>query len=399
MLTKDHVFLTGDEGGQLLTLCFDRLSGKLLWERSAQRARSDPIGNGNVPASPSPVTDGMNVYAFFQDVGLVSCDGSGNLRWKTELGPFSNLVGLGSSPIFVDGIIVLQVDHAAGSYIGGFNAENGEFVWKTTRSETDSWATPVVHQSQVITVGARMLGAYKTRNGEYTAGATGLAAAMVASPVIGGDTLYAFGYDLDKDKIVPFDEWLSQLDENGDGKLTPGEHESQSILKVLATYHGNADGILSRQEYDRWNSNNSGPSSLVAVRLRRGENSAITKAEEVWRYERSFVGVIPSPLVYQGVLHLIKNGGIVTAMDVATGEVLKRGRIREAIDAYTASPVAAEGRIYVSSEAGKVSVLRSGAEWEVISVSDLKEPIYATPALSEGKIFIRTANHLYCFGE
>ncbi len=204
---------------------------------------------------------------------------------------------------------------------------------------------------------------------------------------------------MDKDKIVPFDEWLSQLDENGDGKLTPGEHESQSILKVLATYHGNADGILSRQEYDRWNSNNSGPSSLVAVRLRRGENSAITKAEEVWRYERSFVGVIPSPLVYQGVLHLIKNGGIVTAMDVATGEVLKRGRIREAIDAYTASPVAAEGRIYVSSEAGKVSVLRSGAEWEVISVSDLKEPIYATPALSEGKIFIRTANHLYCFGE
>ncbi len=190
VLTKDHVFLTGDEGGQLLTLCFDRLSGKLLWERSAQRARSDPIGNGNVPASPSPITDGMNVYAFFQDVGLVSYDGSGNLRWKTELGPFSNLVGLGSSPIFVDGIIVLQVDHAAGSYIGGFNAENGEFVWKTTRSETDSWATPVVHQSQVITVGARMLGAYKTRNGEYTAGATGLAAAMVASPVIGGDTLY-----------------------------------------------------------------------------------------------------------------------------------------------------------------------------------------------------------------
>ena len=83
-------------------------------------------------------------------------------------------MGLGSSPIFVDGIIVLQVDHAAGSYIGGFNAENGEFVWKTTRSETDSWATPVVHQSQVITVGARMLGAYKTRNGGIHGGGYGV---------------------------------------------------------------------------------------------------------------------------------------------------------------------------------------------------------------------------------
>ncbi len=396
VLTQEHVFLTGYQGDQLFTLCFDRASGELLWERSVQRTRKDAIGSGNVPASASPVTDGQNVYAFFQDVGLVSYDSSGDLRWKTELGPFSNLVGLGSSPIFLDGLVVLQVDHAAGSYIGGFDAHNGEFVWKTTRSETDSWATPLVHNGQVITVGDRLLGAYRTRDGKHTVGAAGMARAMVASPVIGGDTLYAFGYNLDK--MPAFDRWLSELDKSGDGQLGPGEHETVSMLTVIAGFQGDRDGNLDRLEYDQWVADNSGPSRLLAVRLKQGEEGLITDTEELWDYQRSFVGVIPSPLLYQDILYFIKNGGITTSMDAATGEVLKQSRVREAADPYSASPVAAQGHIYVSSEAGKVSVLRSGADWEVISVSDLKEPIYATPALSEGKIFVRTAVHLYCFG-
>ena len=396
VLTQEHVFLTGYQGDQLFTLCFDRASGELLWERSVQRTRKDAIGSGNVPASASPVTDGQNVYAFFQDVGLVSYDSSGDLRWKTELGPFSNLVGLGSSPIFLDGLVVLQVDHAAGSYIGGFDEHNGEFVWKTTRSETDSWATPLVHNGQVITVGDRLLGAYRTRDGKHTVGAAGMARAMVASPVIGGDTLYAFGYNLDK--MPAFDRWLSELDKSGDGQLGPGEHESVSMLTVIAGFQGDRDGNLDRLEYDQWVADNSGPSRLLAVRLKQGEEGLITDTEELWDYQRSFVGVIPSPLLYQDILYFIKNGGIITSMDAATGEVLKQSRVREAADPYSASPVAAQGHIYVSSEAGKVSVLRSGADWEVISVSDLKEPIYATPALSEGKIFVRTAVHLYCFG-
>ena len=396
MLTEKHVFLTGYEGDQLFTLCFDRVSGELLWERSVQRTRKDAMGGGNVPAAATPVTDGENVYAFFQDVGLVSYDASGDLRWKTKLGPFSNLQGLASSPIFIDGLVVLQVDHSAGSYIAGFDAEDGELVWKTARSETDSWATPLVYNGQVVTVGDRMLGAYRVRSGERTVGAAGMATAMVASPVMGGDTLYAFGYNLDK--FLPFDHWLSEMDKNSDGELGEGEHESMSVFMVLARSQGDKDGVLDRAEFDQWVADNSGPSRLVAVRMKRGENGEIAHAEELWDYQKSFVGVTPSPLLYEGVLYFIKNGGILASMDAATGAVLKQARLREAADAYSASPVAAQGRIYLSSEAGKVSVLRSGADWEVISVSDLGEPIYATPALSGGKIFVRTADHLYCFG-
>ena len=220
---------------------------------------------------------------------------------------------------------------------------------------------------------------------------------MISSPVISGDTLYAFGYNLED--FDPFEVPLGQMDKDGDGRLGPSEIADFSMYKVLAEFQGDKDGSLDRVEYDHWVAENSGPSRLLAVHLKSDEAGEISGAEELWDYQRSFVGVTPSPLVYGGVFYFLKNGGIVTSMDAATGTVLKQGRVREAADPYSASLVAAEGRIYLSSEAGRVSVLRAGADWKVLSVSDLGEPIYATPALSEGRVFIRSDNNLYCFGD
>ena len=109
--------------------------------------------------------------------------------------------------------------------------------------------------------------------------------------------------------------------------------------------------------------------------------------------------MIPSPLVYYGVLYFVKNGGILTAMDSETGKLLKQGRLRDAIDGYSASPVAADGKIYFPSETGKISVVEPGADWEVSVVNDLSDGIYATPALSGGAIFVRTDSSLYCFAK
>ena len=397
VLTNEHLFLTAFEDDQLYTQCFDRVSGELLWEGSLTRPRQDPLRETNSPAAPSPVTDGENVYSFFQDFGLVSYDATGRLRWTAELGPFANLTGLASSPIFVNGLVALQVDQAANSYLPAFDSKNGELIWKTDRTETDSWSTPLVHRGQVVTVGYRMLGAYQISNGERTVSAPGFAISMVSSPVVSGDTLYAFGYNLED--FEPFESPLERMDGDGDGVLEPSEIEDFAMYKVLAEFQGDKDGSLDRGEYDQWVAENSGPSRLLAVRLKSDEGGQLSGAEELWDYQRSFVGVTPSPLVYDGVFYFLKNGGIVTAMDAATGSVLKQGRVREAADPYSASLVAAEGRIYLSSEAGKVSVLRAGADWEVLSVSDLGEPIYATPALSEGSVFIRSDNNLYRFGD
>ena len=396
VLTSRRVFLTSFTDDKLYTQCFDRETGKLLWERSIERRRKALLHQLNEPASVSPVTDGRNVYVFFEDWGLLSYDEIGELRWKTPLGPFLNEQGLGASPILVDGLLVLQVDHAAGSYIAAFDPANGETKWKTDRTETDSWTTPVVHQSgddaRIITVSTRLIGAYKPADGRRTLTQGGAGGVMVASPVLAGDTVYAFGYNFET--APPFAGTLSELDMNGSGALEPAEYEGQSFYTAVAKYRGDHDGILEQIDWDDIMGKRDGPSRMVAMRLEPDGS-----ARELWYRERGFQNVVPSPLVYDGVLYWVKNGGILTAIDATTGEELKKGRLKGAIDGYSASPVAADGKIYFPSETGKVSVVKPGAEWEVIAVNDLDDGVYATPALSAGTIFLRTDSWLYCFGD
>jgi outer membrane protein assembly factor BamB len=111
------------------------------------------------------------------------------------------------------------------------------------------------------------------------------------------------------------------------------------------------------------------------------------------------VPVVSSPLLYGNILYTIKDGGIVTSLDPATGNVLKSARVRDAIDSYYASPVAADGKIFLTSETGKVSVIRPGAQWDVLAVHDLGEPAYASPAMSNGRLYVRTDSALYAFGQ
>jgi outer membrane protein assembly factor BamB len=118
----------------------------------------------------------------------------------------------------------------------------------------------------------------------------------------------------------------------------------------------------------------------------------------LWRYEKSFVAVIPSPLYYENVLYVLKNGGLLTSFDAKTGSVGKAGRVTGALGNYSSSPVAAEGKIFIASEEGKVTVLKSGLEWDVMHINDLEEGCYATPALSHGSIYLRTNDALYRFG-
>jgi outer membrane protein assembly factor BamB len=118
----------------------------------------------------------------------------------------------------------------------------------------------------------------------------------------------------------------------------------------------------------------------------------------LWSYDRS-VPQVSSPLLYKGVLYTVKDGGVLTALDPERGVVLKQARLRGAIDAYYASPVAADNKVILVSENGKVSVVSAGPEWDTLAVADMDEPCYATPAISGGKIYLRTKTTLYCFGK
>ncbi|HWJ56961.1 MAG TPA: PQQ-binding-like beta-propeller repeat protein, partial [Vicinamibacterales bacterium] len=139
------------------------------------------------------------------------------------------------------------------------------------------------------------------------------------------------------------------------------------------------------------------PSSLVAVSLAR-DADGVTTAHELWRYEKSFVAVVPSPLVLDGLVYTIKNGGILTVLRADTGEVVKTGRVGAAPASYSASPVATGGRIYFANEDGILAVVRAGKDWSLIASNDLGEPLFATPALSDGRIYVRGQKSLFSFG-
>jgi outer membrane protein assembly factor BamB len=403
VLTEKHVFVTAHAGDKLYTQCFNRQTGKLRWEESIDRRQKPLIHKLNEPAAITPVTDGANVYVFFQDFGLLSYDPSGKLRWQSPLGPFTSPIGLSSSPILVDGRLILQVDQYVDAYIAAFNPDTGETLWKTSRAETKGWSTPIIYRvggkggAQILTVGDRLFGAYQLKTGKRTFTADTLAGAIVASPVLAGDMFYAFGYN-NEGRSKPFEEQLGKFDKDADAKITALETSDDAWMNGLTRFAGNRDGVLTREEWDVAMKERSGPSSLVALRLEPDAGGEAVRATELWRDEKSFMGVVPSPLVYENVLYYVKNGGILAALDARAGKMLKQSRVQGALDPFSASPVAAEGKIYLASESGKIAVIKPGAEWEVMTVNDLNEDTFATPVLSKGRIFLRTNQSLYCFG-
>src|SRR5262245_30555687 len=394
ILTDRRIFLTAFEERKLYTQCFDRKTGKLLWERSVEKPHSEIANRLNHEAALTPVTDGENVYVFFKDFGFLSYDAKGGLRWKTPLGPFTNMQGLGASPIIAGDSVILVADQWENSYIAALNLGNGEMRWKTTRNEAEGWGTPLLYQAagtatQIVTVSRGQLGMHSLSNGRRTLTMPGLAMAVVASPVLVGDTVYAYGYG--NETPAPFSQRLERLDKNKDGRLSSDEYGEDPVLNTIARYEGNRDGVVTEDEWDVFARKVLGPNCLIALRIENG------RARELWRYDKNFNYVIPSTLAYQNVLYIMRNGGILTTHDATTGKVIKSARIEGALGGYSSSPVAAEGKVWLASEEGKVTALRAGGEWEVLAVNDLGEGCYATPALAAGVIYLRTDAALYAF--
>jgi outer membrane protein assembly factor BamB len=405
ILTRDHIFLTAYEDGKLYTQCFNRATGKLLWERSVVRDRAETVNNLNHPAAITAATDGENVYAFFYDYGLVSYSPEGKLRWEVKLGPFSNSMGHAACPIVAGGNVILVIDQMVDSYIAAFDLRNGEIRWRTSREELEGWATPLLYQPAggapvLVTASRGQLGAHRVSDGKRLWSRAKVAPSVVASPILDNDTLYTFGYGYDA--MSPWAPYLEKYDKNRDGQLTPDEYGNNAYLTGIGRFGGNRDGIVTKEKYEACQRLSMAPSSLLSIHLgpgatAAGDGQSLTK--ELWRYEKNFVSVVPSPLLYEGVLYIVRNGGILATFDPKTGEVGKTGRVTGALGAYSASPVAADGKIFLASEEGKVTVLKASRDWEVQTVNDLGEGCFATPALAEGNLYIRTAEALYRFGK
>ena len=153
-------------------------------------------------------------------------------------------------------------------------------------------------------------------------------------------------------------------------------------------------GHLNTRDWEFYRARRSARNSLLAIQPNgRGD---ISQTAVRWRMQK-FLPNVPSPLIYQGVLYLVKDGGIFTSLDPKTGTILKQGRLTGALDTYYSSPVAAAGKLYLFSQNGTATVLRAGAQWETITTVEMDEPIFATPAFVDNKMYLRTRGALYCF--
>jgi len=403
VFTANHIFVTAFERKSLLTICLDRASGKVVWRREAPRDREEPVEHTNGPASPSPVTDGRNVYVFFGDFGLLSYGPDGNERWRLPLGPFNNVNGHGSSPILANGSLVLICDQDTGSYLLAVDASRGRVLWKTMRPEyTRGYATPAVYQpkngpAELIVPGSFEVASYAIETGEKLWWVRGMAWQLKSVPVIDRDRIFVSGWESngsqDKHTKIPdFARALAEYDKNHDGKLSPGEMPTSSA-EWFADTDLDHDGYIDAREWLFHQSRNTAENCLVAIR--GGGRGDVTKSHVLWRYSKALPNTA-SPLFYEGVIYLIRDG-IFTSLNAENGAVFKQARLTGAPGRYWSSPVAADGRVFVVSEDGKVVVLRASPEWEILSVNNLDEDTFATPAILDGRIYVRTRAALYCF--
>jgi outer membrane protein assembly factor BamB len=333
----------------------DKRTGRILWERAAHEG--DPLNKRHIKstyASATPATDGRIVVAWFGSQGVHAYDVNGTFRWSVDLGRVDMGAydiptyewGPASSPIIWDGLVILQCDTQADSFLLALNAETGETVWKVAREELPSWGTPTVVTTpdgpELVTNASNFVRGYDPGTGQ--------------------------------------ERWRL----GGSSKITaPTPFAADGLIVVTS---GRA------------------PERPMFV-VRPGARGDITPAQDqttsrgiAWS-KTGRGSYMPTPIVYKGVLYVLANNGVFDAYTLRTGDEIYRQRVPHPGSGFSASPVAADGKIYVSGEDGDMVVIAAGPELKAIATNSMGDPLMATPALSDGVMFVRSAHTLFAIGK
>jgi hypothetical protein len=333
-------------------VCLDKATGKILWERDAFKGLPKVKRHTKASqANSTPVTDGRRVVAMFGSIGMLAAwDMDGKPLWTTDVGVLDSgwffepdtQWGHSSSPIIHGDSVIVQADRQKNSFIAAYHAGTGKQQWRTERDEISTWGTPTVFRAgdrvQIVTNGPKIRG-YDPATGTllWTLGPN--SEVTVGTPVVGNGMVY----------------------------VTGGYPPARPVYAIKP----NANGEIS---------------------LPKGQTT-----NEVIAWSNGEGTYIPTPIFYDGILYTFGNNGIVTAYDGATGERLYRQRVG-AGGAFSASPIAADGRLYFASEEGDIFVARAGRTYQEVAKNEMKEVIMSTPAISDGVIVVRTLDHVYGIG-
>src|SRR5215813_870264 len=355
IIWEERVFLTEYDRAnrRLATLCIDRRTGKILWRRTVTPEQIEKVHEISSPAGATPATDGERVYVYFGSYGLICYDLDGNQKWERRLSLPENPYGAVASPIVAGELLVLN-HQGKESYLLGVNRRDGRIVWKTDRSMFQyGWSTPVHWRhdgiDEIVVLGGdfqpdQRLMAYNLADGAERWWVAGLPPCGKSTPVIGGGMVFFAAPDI----------------------ILDVEAEKRNPERAAQFYANNASRVMA---------------------IRPGGKSEVNQTHVAWTQTKGVPGV-PSPLYYNGRLYTVQNGGIIFSRVAKTGELVYSGRTG-AMGYYYSSPVAADNKIYIASEEGVLVVLDGGDELKVLARNKLDSQILATPAIVDGKIYVR----------
>lgn len=402
VVVDGHVFLSSFSEGKRSIHCFQADDGQPVWTCSVPPARTEIATPPNGPATSSVACDGKRVVAFFPDTGLLACTMQGEQIYLEELGPFSSMHGLSSSPILHEDTIILTVDQLSEPYIAALDAATGKLKWKTERllGVTGGYSTPALlhleEKTYVISAAPGELVAYDFDSGEKISSVEGLANAPVSTPVVIGNRTY---YSEPPGEPLPMAA-LGGADKNQDGIIelaeVAGSVAATRLIQRIDSGFGDGNGAVDQAEWDKAFGTflNRGGFSCVSFAVEEGK----LRGQLSWQYTKA-TPYIPSALVVDDVAYLINDGGILMAFDSTTGELLQRSRVSQATGQYYASPVAGQGKMAIANLKGEITLIRTGRPHEILATYSVGEPIIATPSIDKGRLIVRSQNHLICFGE
>lgn len=425
----DRIFLTAHDGERkkLETICLDRGTGKILWRKDAPAEKIEKCHATGSAASSTPVSDGKGVYVYFGSFGLVAYGFNGGVLWERPLRMAKTFrgFGTGTSPVLAGDKIVLDMHLDGESHLLAVRTSDGQTAWTAPKPQFNGgWASPVVWEEsgeQVVgMLNAGRFTVHDLKTGAERWWISGLPNQVCATPVVSEGTVFLNGTGMlgNKENIIrppPFDEMIAKYDANKDGRISSEELPEKMLLANRGASDGAGDmtlrqgmgmgGLGKGASVDRagWDQAVQALSGFLdsdmmktsAVAVKTGGKQDSTATHVIWT-EPKGVPEVPSPLVYRNRAYYIKNGGILTCRDAKTGKALYEERV-EAPGGYYASPVAGGGKIYLASDRGTVTVVEAGDKFQVLGRNDFGEKIMATPALLDGKLYVRGAKYLYAF--
>jgi len=415
----DRIFVTGCTEDELETIAIDRTTGEVLWRRAVTIAHQERLHRINSAASATPTTDGERVFVYFGAFGMLCYDFAGEEQWRREMGFPINIFGTAASPIVAGDYLILKRDTQQQSSLEAIDRATGETIWKTDRAGFKSgWSTPTLWRhddiDELLVLGVWWLTSYDITNGAERWSVPGLTDEPIVTPVTGDGLVFVTSYNMNSSPealgLPEFEVVVTECDEDGDRIIDLDEAKKNKSILSRQDADGEGDhplalffrfldedrrGGITEQVYGKifaWLGAFEHANALVAVRPGDGER----QAEIAWRTSAG-IPECPSPLYYEGRIYLVKNGGMVSCLDAVTGELKYRGRLDSRGPCY-ASPVAGDGKIYSASARGVVTVLAAGDELRVLAHNDVGERIMATPALVDGKVYVRAERTLFAFG-